>query len=68
MNKMKILNKKSIENTHILELKITVTELRKSLEGFNSSLDQGGEKKSLNMKRSFEIIKTKEQEENSKEH
>jgi len=49
---------------HILELKSIITELKNSLEGFNSRLDR--QKKTVNEleERSFEVIETQEQKEN----
>ena len=62
MNKLRISAKrKNIKARQILELKNTITDLKISLEGFNSRLHQAEETISELKDKSLEIIKSEEQ-------
>lgn len=62
-NIIKVTEHKKKNQTGILELKNTITELKKknSLEGFNSRFDQAGKKINELNNRALEIIESEEQ-------
>lgn len=69
MNKMRYQQRETIQKnqTDILELKSTITELKNSLEGINIRLDQAEERISGLEARSLEIIQSERQKEKKNE-